>query len=96
VDEALNLEPGRVISEALSEQFGDENVIHDYYVPRGTSFDFPVLQGGRVVSSIDASAVLKNIPVASIDSVLVHPEIRNSASEWLRVNRDTILTEGAS
>ena len=94
VDRAITLEPGMAIRNAIASEFGAENVWHDYYVPGGSLTDFPVLQrDDRIVSSIEASDVLGHIPVASIDSVFVEPEMRDHVTRWLTQHRQGILED---
>ena len=93
-DRRINLEPGNAIAQAISDEFGDSNVIHDALVPGGSLVDFPVLQpDGRIASSLNVSSVLPNIPVAAIDYVFVESSIRDSVSRWLEENRQRILKE---
>ena len=93
-DRRINLEPGNTISKALSEEFGDPNVLLDHIVPRGSAVDFPILEGdNRIASSLNVSAVLHNIPVATIDLVFVESGIRDRARRWLTENRQRVLME---
>ena len=86
-------EPGKIISEALEHELGEENVRLDVYIPGGPVFDFPVLQAdNRIVSSLSVSNLLEHIPVAKIDYVFVEPSVRAKAMDWLKQHRDNILS----
>ena len=85
-------EPGKVVSQALGRELGEENVRLDVYIPDGPVFDFPVLQAdNRIVSSLSVSDLLERIPVAKIDYVFVGPSRRTEATDWLKRHRDSIL-----
>ena len=93
-DFLVNPEPGRAVSQALTEKFGAENVKLDSVVPRGYASDFPVLQpDDRIVSSLTVSDMLREIPVAAIDFVFVGPAIRDEARRFVEENRSRILEE---
>ena len=93
-DRRINLEPGAAIANALSNEFGASNVIHDHLVPGGSFVDFPVLErDNRISSSLNVSSVLRNIPAASIDFVFVESSVRNQVANWLNENRQRILQE---
>ena len=85
-------EPGKIVSDALSREFGEENIRLDSHIPNGPVFDFPVLQAdNRIVSSLSVSDLLGRIPVAKIDYVFVEPSLRTEATNWLKQHRDSIL-----
>jgi hypothetical protein len=59
---------------------------------RDRPLDFPVLmRDDRVVSCLDASATLKNVPIVAVDYVFIAPQLREKAEAWLRAQRDTII-----
>ena len=91
-DLQLNQEPGTAIAQALVKKFGVSTVKLDSYVPSGQNYDFPVLQqDGRIVSSLNASVLLSNIPPTAIDFVFVEPTIRDEARGFIESNRQDIL-----
>ena len=93
-DQRLNLESSDRIFQALTKEFGEENVKLDIYEPPGSVIDFPVLQPDqRIISSIGLSDLLQRIPAASIGYVFVEPSIRAKAGEFIRDNRDAILSK---
>ena len=92
-DLMLNQEAGKAVSQVLSEEFGENNVKRDNYVPSGYVIDFPVLQpDGRIVSSSEVSDLLQRIPVSAIDFVFVEPSIREEAQAYFRGHRESILS----
>ena len=94
-DQMLNIEASKYMSLALAQEFGEDKVKLDSYEPRGSILDFPVLQPDlRVVSSTGVSDLLQRIPTATIGFVFVEPVIRTEAQEFIRKNRDSILSVG--
>lgn len=92
----LNLEPGKAVSQALINQFGEDKVKLDYYVPTAYTSDFPVLlSDGRIASSLTMSDMLQHIPIPVVDSVFVEPSIRDQARIWINQNREQILIGNA-
>jgi hypothetical protein len=49
------------------------------------------MRDDRVVSCLDASATLKNVPIVAVDYVFIAPQLREKAEAWLRAQRDTII-----
>ena len=91
-DLELNIEPGKAISQALSDKFGYEKVKLDTVIPTGRTFDFPVLRNDqRISSSLDVSHLLAHIPSAEVEFVLVDPLIRSEAQAFIGDNRESIL-----
>ena len=92
-DQAVNIQATRCISDALADEFGEEPVKLDSYVPTGGVIDFPVLQPDqRIVSSTGLSDLLRDIPIAVVGYVFVDPSIRTKAQQFIRQNREKILT----
>ncbi|MGD0621389.1 MAG: HD domain-containing protein [Thermacetogeniaceae bacterium] len=88
-----NPESGEVIFEALKEKYGENNVRRDFRTSGNSTFEFPILcNDGRIAASFDISQVLQNLPEASFDYIFIRPDLREQAYEWLRDNRDTLLT----
>lgn len=93
-DHKRHPEPGRVIYEAASKEYGKDFVRHDQYSKEGGVTDFPILsKDDRIVSSLNLSKVLKDIPHAGIDFVFIDPQKRDEAKNWLKDNREGILGE---
>ncbi len=91
-DLEVNPEPGKAIWQALTEQFGPDNIKLDQYSPSGSVVDFPVLEvDKRIVSSSVISGILKHIPPPAIDFIFAAPTIRDEVRVWLGQNRDKVL-----
>jgi len=87
------LEPGRIVSDALVEKFGADNVRRDAYVQEGASYDFPVYTKTRDIdSSLALSQTLSKVPTFSVDRVYVSIAIRRKAERWVEENRGRIIT----
>ena len=91
-DLGLNPQAGNAVFQALGEEYGEDKVRLDNYVPSGHVFEFPVLQSdGRIVSSTTVSELLQRIPTPAIDFVFVEPTIRDQALKFILERRDSIL-----
>lgn len=91
-DLRINVEAARAVYEAARDRFGATNVRYDSVAQKNVPIDFPVRSGdGRIVSSLDLSETLNNVPVAKVDYVFISPPIRNEANRWLAINRATII-----
>lgn len=89
-----NLSAVSAVHEAAVEKFGSERIRRAKKPGKDEGIVFPVMErDGRIASSIAVSDVLTRLPVVAYDYVLVLPEIRSEAEEWLRKNRDDILEE---
>lgn len=87
-------EPGKVLFNALVKKFGEDYFKYDFYTQKDSSTDFPVLRrNGNIVSSLDLSDTLNQIPVVSIEYVFVAPEMHKNAEKWLNQNKEKILKE---
>lgn len=85
-------DPGEKIAAALKQQFGEDAIRHDTYIPSGSLADFPVLRrDGSVTSALFLSDVLRNIPPAAFDYVFVRPDLRDRAQEYVKKNKASIL-----
>lgn len=92
-DQRLNLEASEFVHRAMEKEFGKDKVMLDSYEPSGSVIDFPVLQPDkRIVSSTGHSDLLQRIPTAAIGFVFVEPSIRARAQEFVRENREPILS----
>jgi HD superfamily phosphohydrolase len=91
-DAAQNREAGMAIFEAAKAHFGPENVRHDKYTQKSGAPDFPVqTKDGRIVSSLELSEPLKNLPVVALDYVFIRPEKWDDANRWLQANRAAVI-----
>jgi len=50
---------------------------------------------GRIVSSLELSETLNNIPVVKVDRVFINPDLLVEAQRWLKQNRMEILARKA-
>ena len=84
--------PGQIVADALKQQFGSENVKAVEYVEPGAVVSFPVLDGNDdVVDAQSLSQVLRTIPPATYDYVLVEATIREAARGWIAENKTEVL-----
>ena len=91
-DVGINPEAGRVMYTGLVEKFGAENIRGDHYRQRGSAPDFPVrLRNDEVVSSLDVSETLGQLPVVSVDYVFADRSRFNDAKKWLDEHRTRII-----
>jgi len=91
-DVKITPEPGRQVSRAAAQEFGEENVRWDRQPPKGGAPDFPVqTKDGRIVSSVAISETLTRLPAASFDYVFVAPQLHRRALGWLDRNRKDII-----
>ena len=76
----------------MLEIFGDENLRHDKDTQKGSAHNFPVLtRDGRIVSSMEISEALNNLPLIAVDYVFIAPEHKKDAEAWLQKNRERII-----
>jgi len=91
-DIKMNPEAGQAVYEASLEKFGEENTRHDKYTQKGGAHNFPVLiRDGRIVSSMEMSEALNNLPLIAVDYVFIAPENKKDAEAWLKRNRERII-----
>lgn len=91
-DLMINHQPGRAIFQAAKEKFGRKNVEHDRYSPTGSVHEFPVLyKDGSILSSLNVSESIDNLPLVSIDYVFVSGDILDDADTWLDEKKEEIL-----
>jgi HD superfamily phosphohydrolase len=91
-DLKVNLNPEAVIFDAARAHFGEENVRLDPYRQKSRAVDFSVERnGGEIVSSLQESEILNQIPGAAAGYVFIVPELREQATKWLEKNHEAIL-----
>ena len=87
-------EPASVVARACGKKFGEGKVRLEQYSQREPVTDFPVLDsGGEIVSSLDYSDALRQIPIVDIGVVLIDPECAEEAKNWLNEKKDDIFCE---
>lgn len=94
IDFITNPEAAKLVKKAAAKKYGEDKVRIDNYVKEGRGTDFPVLLENdlKTVSALQESQVLSNIPPIVVDYVFVAPEIRNEAMNWLKKEKDKIIT----
>ena len=45
----------------------------------------------RIVSCLELSDTLKNVPIVAVDYVYIAPHLRSQAETWLQSNRTAII-----
>ena len=86
-------EPASVVAKACGKKFGEGKIRFEQYSQREPVTDFPVLDsGGEIVSSLDYSDALRQIPIVDIGVVLVDPECVEEARNWLNKAKDDIFS----
>ena len=87
-------EPASVVARACGKKFGEGKIRLEQYSQREPVTDFPVLDsGGEIVSSLDYSDALRQIPIVDIGVVLIDPECAEEAKNWLNEKKDDIFSE---
>jgi uncharacterized protein len=99
-DVRKNTQATVAVAEFLACKLGADNVHSFIYSETNKRTDFPVrLMDGSVVSSLDASTVLPNIPVVMAEFVFVSRENRQKAKASFETDFDKIIQprpEGSS
>lgn len=91
-DLEINPDAARAIFEAACEKFGVENLRFDSYKQSGNGYEFPVLtEDKQILSSLELSETLKNVPIVAMDYIFINPKYRNDAEKWKRQNTETII-----
>jgi uncharacterized protein len=87
-----NPDAAKAVCDALKRQFPEHTFYQDSYRQGGGGNLFPVrAKDGRIVQSLEASEVLKNVPVVAVDFVFGQPEVRGEALKWISEHLDEIL-----
>lgn len=91
-DQKENLEAAKQVFRAAVGEYGESAVRLDTYPAKGGAHDFPVLaRDGRIVPSVDLSPTLRATPLFAVDFVFVQPDLRATASRWLKANLQDII-----
>ncbi len=91
-DVAENPDAAKAIYEAAACKFPQGSVHLDSYKERNRALDFPVLmRDERIVSCLELSDTLKNVPIVAVDYVYIAPHLRSQAETWLQSNRTAII-----
>lgn len=94
VDLKKNLKASEKIYEAAKEKFGEADVRRGHESKKGESIAFPVVSKAeeRIVSSLELSKTLEDVPSVNVDYVFINPDKREEAKKWLEENREDIIT----
>jgi len=90
-DRNININAGKAVYDAACEKFGPDAVRRDQYTQKNSSQNFPVLQDGKILQSIDLSDTLTKAPVAATDLVFIDREHLDAAKKWLEDNHGNII-----
>ena len=91
-DFTINPEAGDRLYVALVQQFGEDNVRHYKNSASGGTHNFPVkLDDGQVLSSLQMSDVLNQIPPFKIYNIYINETYRQDAIRFIRQNREAII-----
>ena len=94
-DTETYVDPVSAIAVACVERYGASGVRQRSFRQSGPVTEFPVSDSqGNVESSSDVSTPLTQVPVVDIGYVLVDPAVVDDARDWIRSNKDSILSEG--
>lgn len=85
-------EAAKAVFDAMCHKFGAERFRFMSRTPKSGGIIFPVLKKeGDIVSSLEISEVLKNIPDAGFDYVFAEPSVIENAIEWMSKNSEEII-----
>jgi len=91
-DIRINPKAAQAVSEKAVDKYGANSIHSSIYSEANKRIDFPVrLSDGSVVSSLDESTVLANIPVVMAEFVYVSAEKKAEALRWVRDEIDGII-----
>lgn len=92
--DVVAVEPGKAVRDWAISQYGDDNVRHVAFRKDGGQFDFPVLESttGKVVSSLNVSEALRNLPANGGEYVFVNPAMVEDARKRFLSDRSNILS----
>lgn len=92
-DIKIHSDPVSIIKRAAVSEFGAECIRDSKPKLKGVGVDFPVrTRDGRIQPAISVSETLSTLKPSAIDYVYVEPSIQSKAENWLKHNREKILT----
>jgi len=87
-----NPDSAKAVFKAACDKFGLNNVRKDNYKQRGNGHEFPVItEDKQILSSLELSDTLKNVPIVAVDYVFINPELYQDAKKWKKENIQTII-----
>ena len=82
------------VAVALRKQFGDAAVREKSISPKQQNIEFPILlDNGDISTSRSESTIYADFKPAAVGFVLIDPDRKNDAREWLTANKKNILTQ---
>jgi len=93
-DLKLNLNALMLIYDALCKKFGEEYFKKDSNKKEGGEENFPVIgKDQRIVSSLNISQVLKDIPFVKSEYIFASRGLFEEADKWLTLERTNIINK---
>lgn len=87
-----NPDSAKAVFLAACDKFGVNNVRKDNYKQGGNGHEFPVItEDNQILSSLELSDTLKNVPIVAVDYVFINPELYQDAEKWKKENINTII-----
>jgi len=87
-----NPDSAKAVFLAACDKFGVNNVRKDNYKQGGNGHEFPVItEDNQILSSLELSDTLKNVPIVAVDYVFINPELYQDAEKWKKENIQTII-----
>lgn len=87
-----NPDSAKAFFKAACDKFGVNNVRKDNYKQGGNGYEFPVItEDNQILSSLELSDMLKNVPIVAVDYVFINPELYSDAEKWKKENIRTII-----
>jgi len=93
-DQKVNPESVERIAKALRDRYSEAIVRYRVEPPKQQSIDFPVLlDSDEISSSVAESDIYSDFKPASTGFVFIEKSKRDDAKQWLKNNKDTIITD---
>jgi hypothetical protein len=87
-----NPDSATAVFTAACDKFGENNVRKDNYKQGGNGHEFPVItEDNQILSSLELSDMLKNVPIVAVDYIFINPELYPDAEKWKKENIQTII-----
>jgi HD superfamily phosphohydrolase len=87
-----NPDSAKAVFNAACDKFGVNNVRKDNYKQGGNGHEFPVItEDNQILSSLELSDTLKNVPIVAVDYIFISPELYPDAEKWKKENIQTII-----
>ena len=77
---------------AAEKKFGSDLIRYDHIPAKAAAPIFPVRQyDGSIVSSLQRSQILANMPLIGVDTVYCDKSIYDDAIQWRKENKNALL-----